>query len=323
MLMLPGDGGGQGKEEGCIERDVRAAIMALQPGEGWCGGRGEDWVDAMRSGEPTAPRGGRQRPENKKKLAAVRPLRIASTVVDYVFDPDCMYSLSHMQKLDPFMLLSECTAQHSLMELQVINSPPSSRLHSNGEKGHPARPDREAHRRRRPSFAFASGRSSIGKQRCQVNGLLQGPSPSAYHLDPALLTLPLQEFNARTANYVTGTPVPARVTVRPDRSFTFEIRTPPTASLLLAAAGVSTTKNKVRGAGNTAGPKAVSAVAKGRGSSTSGNAAISNVGQVSLKHVYEIAQIKASETRLSGVGVESLVRSVVAQAASMGVSVVP
>nr|POE93339.1 54s ribosomal protein l19, mitochondrial [Quercus suber] len=133
----------------------------------------------------------------------------------------------------------------------------------------------------------------------------------------------LQEFNARTANYVAGTPIPARVTVRPDRSFTFEIRTPPTASLLLAAAGVGTTKNKVRGAGNTAGPKATSASAKGSGNATSGNAALGNVGQVSLKHVYEIAQIKASETRLSGVGVESLVRSVVAQAASMGVSVVP
>ncbi|KAG9543771.1 hypothetical protein KCU77_g21699, partial [Aureobasidium melanogenum] len=36
-----------------------------------------------------------------------------------------------------------------------------------------------------------------------------------------------KEFNARTANYVPGTPIPARVTVRPDRSFTFELRTPP------------------------------------------------------------------------------------------------
>lgn len=140
-----------------------------------------------------------------------------------------------------------------------------------------------------------------------------------------------QEFNARTANYLPGTPIPARVIVRPDRSFTFEIRTPPTASLLLSAAGVSPIKNKLRGAGNTAGPTAVSdadAVGKAsygpNNSGAPGNAALGAIGkQVSLKHVWEIAKIKESESRLSGVGMEALVKSVVAQAASMGVKVVP
>lgn len=47
------------------------------------------------------------------------------------------------------------------------------------------------------------------------------------------------------------------------------------------------------------------------------------VGQVSLKHVYEIAKIKVGESRLSGVGLESMVRSVIAQAGSCGVVVVP
>ena len=62
-------------------------------------------------------------------------------------------------------------------------------------------------------------------------------------------------------------PVPARVTVRPDRSFHFEIRTPPTAQLLLAAAGVKATKNKVRGAGNVAGPNSrLGADGKGKAS---------------------------------------------------------
>lgn len=139
----------------------------------------------------------------------------------------------------------------------------------------------------------------------------------------------VQEFNARTANYITGTPIPARVTVRPDRSFTFELRTPPTASLLLAAAGVNPTKNKLRGAGNVAGPKSTAGLdGKGKQSSQTGpgapgNSGLGTVGQVSLKHVWEIAKIKSSETRLSGVPLEGMVKSVIAQAASIGIVVVP
>ncbi|CAK1367306.1 54S ribosomal protein L19, mitochondrial [Cercospora beticola] len=137
-----------------------------------------------------------------------------------------------------------------------------------------------------------------------------------------------KEFNARTANYVPGTPVPARVTVRPDRSFHFEIRTPPTAQLLLSAAGVSPIKNKLKGAGNTAGPKSKSGVlgagkASFHGGTAPGNAGMGHVGKVSLKHVYEIAKIKQSETRLSGISLESLAKSVIAQAGSIGVVVEP
>jgi large subunit ribosomal protein L11 len=47
------------------------------------------------------------------------------------------------------------------------------------------------------------------------------------------------------------------------------------------------------------------------------------VGTVSLKHVYEIAKIKQSEGRLKGLALEGLVRSVLGQAASVGVVVVP
>ncbi|KAK4498467.1 hypothetical protein PRZ48_011125 [Zasmidium cellare] len=133
-----------------------------------------------------------------------------------------------------------------------------------------------------------------------------------------------KEFNARTASYITGTPIPARVTVRPDRSFHFELRTPPTASLLLSAAGVTPTKNKLRGAGNTPGPKKDGkGKATFQGGAPPGNSALGSVGSVSLKHVYEIARIKQGETRLGGMSLEAVVRSVVAQAGSMGVQVVP
>jgi large subunit ribosomal protein L11 len=136
-----------------------------------------------------------------------------------------------------------------------------------------------------------------------------------------------QEFNARTAHYNPGTPIPARVTVRPDRSFTFELRTPPTASLLLAAAGVEPKKNKLRGAGNVAGPNSRAGLAglgkASGGQLTAGNGGLGVVGTVSLKHVYEIAKIKHGEERLSGLTLEGVARSVVAQAGSMGVIVVP
>ena len=108
-----------------------------------------------------------------------------------------------------------------------------------------------------------------------------------------------QEFNARTAHMVPGTPTPARVTVRPDRSFHFEIRTPTTAYLLLSAAQVELKKGKLKG-------------------SSAGEV----VGTVSLKHVFEIAKIKQSELRLSGLSLEGLCKSVIAQAKSVGVKVV-
>lgn len=98
----------------------------------------------------------------------------------------------------------------------------------------------------------------------------------------------------------TGTPIPARVTVRPDRSFHFEVRTPNTSYLLLSAARVEAKKGKLKG--------------------KSGNEI---VGEISLKHVYEIAKIKQSELRMSGLSLEGLCKTVIAQAKSVGVKVTP
>ena len=46
------------------------------------------------------------------------------------------------------------------------------------------------------------------------------------------------------------------------------------------------------------------------------------VGTVTLKHIYEIAKIKQSETRLSGLSFEGMCKSVIASAKSIGVEVV-
>jgi len=67
--------------------------------------------------------------------------------------------------------------------------------------------------------------------------------------------------------------MPVRITVRPDRTFHFELRTPTTSWFLLNAAGVEKKKGKLKGASCP-------------GSET--------VGTVSLKHVYEIAKIKVT-----------------------------
>jgi len=109
-----------------------------------------------------------------------------------------------------------------------------------------------------------------------------------------------KEFNARTAHMTPGIPIPARVTVRPDRSFHFEIRTPTTSYLLLKAANVELKKGKLKG--------------------KSGNEI---VGTISLKHVFEIAKIKQSELRLSGLSLEGLCKSVISSAKSVGVEVKP
>ncbi|KEF55590.1 uncharacterized protein A1O9_08340 [Exophiala aquamarina CBS 119918] len=111
-----------------------------------------------------------------------------------------------------------------------------------------------------------------------------------------------KEFNARTAHITPGIPLPARVIVRPDRSFSFEVRTPMTSWLLLQACGAKMVKGKIRGA-HKPGTEIV--------------------GTVSLKHVYEIAKIKQSEMRLSNLPLYGLCRSVIAQAGSIGVQVVP
>lgn len=113
----------------------------------------------------------------------------------------------------------------------------------------------------------------------------------------------LQEFNARTQHIIPGTPMPVRVTVRPDRTFHFEIRTPQTSWLLLNAAEVPPGKKGKR-----------------KGASNPGKEI---VGTVSLKHVYEIAKIKQSELRLSGMSLEGLCRAIIHQAKSIGIAVVP
>lgn len=96
--------------------------------------------------------------------------------------------------------------------------------------------------------------------------------------------------------------MPTRVTVRADRSFHFDIRTPHTSWLLRNAADIPIGKKGKR-----------------KGAAQPGHEI---VGTVTLKHVYEIAKIKQTELRLSGLSLEGLCRSIIYQAKSIGLSVV-
>lgn len=105
-----------------------------------------------------------------------------------------------------------------------------------------------------------------------------------------------KEFNARTAHLQPDTPIPVLLTVKPDRSFTFEMKSPPTSWLIMKAANVSKGSDK---------------------------ATHNIVGQISLKHVYEIAKIKKTDERHKNVDLKSICGAIILTATAVGVEVVP
>lgn len=109
-----------------------------------------------------------------------------------------------------------------------------------------------------------------------------------------------KEFNARSASYQPGIPIPVLITIKPDRSFTFEMKSPPTGFLLLRALGLE----KGHSQPNISSPAGT-------------------IGQLSLKHIYEIAMIKKTDGRHKSLELEGITKSVIGVARSMGIKVVP
>ncbi|KAJ3360154.1 ribosomal protein L11 [Allomyces macrogynus ATCC 38327] len=103
-----------------------------------------------------------------------------------------------------------------------------------------------------------------------------------------------RQFNERTAKYVPGTPVRVRMTVKPDRTFTFTTLEPTTSWMLKQAAGVE------------------------KGATRPGDEV---VGQVSLKAVFEIAKLKQKD--LPNRSLEELCRMIAGSARSIGLEIVP
>jgi len=103
-----------------------------------------------------------------------------------------------------------------------------------------------------------------------------------------------KQFNARTnAPDLKGLTIPALITVYSDRSFTFELKTPPAPVLLIKAAGVQ----------------------KGSGVPNK-----NKVGQVTKKQVEEIAKQKMRD--LNAASLETAMSMVAGTARSMGIEVV-
>ncbi|WP_044026220.1 50S ribosomal protein L11 [Candidatus Blochmanniella vafra] len=102
-----------------------------------------------------------------------------------------------------------------------------------------------------------------------------------------------KEFNAKTIKLETDLIVPVVVTVYSDRSFSFIVKTPPTAFLLKRAVGMQ---------------------------SSSGNAKILNPGKISRAQINDIAKIKFVD--MTGVDLEAVSKSIIGTARSMGLEVV-
>ncbi|KAJ1725667.1 mitochondrial 54S ribosomal protein YmL19 [Coemansia erecta] len=104
-----------------------------------------------------------------------------------------------------------------------------------------------------------------------------------------------KQFNDRTKDLITETPTPVAISIKPDRTFTFDIKSPPTSWLLKRAAGVT------------------------KGASQPGK---DIVGTVSLKHIFAIGQIKSKDPAMSHIALDKICKSVISTAKSAGIKVV-
>jgi large subunit ribosomal protein L11 len=134
-----------------------------------------------------------------------------------------------------------------------------------------------------------------GYIKLQVPAGQANPSPP---IGPALgqrgVNIPefCKQFNAATQKLEPGSPIPTVITVYADRSFTFEMRTPPASYLLKKAAKI------------------------GKGSQTAGRAGAGTVTQAQLR---EIAEVKMKD--LNANSVEQAMKIIAGSARSMGLQV--
>ncbi len=106
-------------------------------------------------------------------------------------------------------------------------------------------------------------------------------------------------FNAKTKDMEQGTPIPVKITVYSDRSFTFEMRMPPATFLIKKAAGMKPTGKP------------------GSGSKEPGRLV---AGQVTMAQLREIAQTKLKDMNTGDI--EAAARTLAGSARSMGLTVV-
>ena len=135
---------------------------------------------------------------------------------------------------------------------------------------------------------FLEGRPVVSELRKFIIG---AEVPKMFAGDHALEMGAIKAYNAATANQV-GSIVPVEVTIYEDRSYTFELKTPPASQLLTKAAGIE------------------------KGSGTAGTAV---VGSVTRAQVREIAELKLRD--LNARDIEAAMKIIEGTARSMGIQV--
>jgi large subunit ribosomal protein L11 len=108
-----------------------------------------------------------------------------------------------------------------------------------------------------------------------------------------------KSFNAKTKDLEQGTPIPVKITVYSDRSFTFEMRSPPATYLIKKAAGLKPT---------------------GKGGSGSKEPGRVVAGQVTVAQLRDIAKLKMKDMNTSDI--DAAARTLAGSARSMGLKVV-
>ena len=143
----------------------------------------------------------------------------------------------------------------------------------------------------------------VGSIKLQVKAGQANPSPP---IGPALGQRGInimefcQAFNARTQELEPGSPTPTVITYYADKSFTFELKTPPAAFLLKKAAGL----------------KPVGKRNRAKGSDKPGR---TTAGTVTAKQVREIAELKMKD--LSANDIDAAMQIVLGSARSIGIDV--
>jgi large subunit ribosomal protein L11 len=143
----------------------------------------------------------------------------------------------------------------------------------------------------------------IGQLKLQVKAGQANPSPP---IGPALgqrginIMAFCKEFNAKTQEMEPGSPVPTVITYFADKSFTFEMKTPPAAFLLKKAAGLKPVGKRNRPKGSVKPGREV-------------------VGSVTVAQIRQIAEAKMKD--LSANDVEAAMQIILGSAKSIGIEV--
>lgn len=143
----------------------------------------------------------------------------------------------------------------------------------------------------------------MGSLKLMVKAQQANPSPP---VGPALGQRGLnimaftKEFNAKSAEFVPGTPIPTVITYYADKSFSLELKTPPASFLIKEAAGLKPVGKRNRTKGSV-------------------KPGIESAGTISVAQVRKIAETKMKD--LNANSIESAMQIILGSAKSCGIEV--